>query len=129
MVSKTILEYRIMGEYFHYDTHYTTRHQLKRGFMDQSFLKWRFAIFQLGIGNAFAPAIRLKRISPRSAIAQALSKECLSRVALLRLMIKLGLCAEESLQKLRDFNYLSGVTADIEFTDRIETTINNQAAT
>lgn len=56
------------------------------------------------------------------------SKECLSRVALLRLMIKLGLCAEVSLQKLRDFNYLSGVIADIEFTDRIETTINNQAA-
>ena len=56
------------------------------------------------------------------------SKGCLSRDGMLHMMFKLGMCAEQSWNRLRGFNYLAKVIEGIPFKDGIEVNNVNQVA-
>lgn len=56
------------------------------------------------------------------------SKGCLSRDAMLHMMFKLGMCAEEKWRKLRGFDYLAKVITGVKFRDGIELTQADQKA-
>ena len=54
------------------------------------------------------------------------SKGCLSRLTMLHMMYKLGLCAEQRWRRLRGFDYLAKVIKGIKFNDGVEVQQINQ---
>jgi putative transposase len=56
------------------------------------------------------------------------SKGCLTRDGMLHMMFKLGMCAEESWQRLRGFDYLAKVITGVKFTNGLEVKQEDQVA-
>ena len=56
------------------------------------------------------------------------SKGCLTRDGMLHMMFKLGQCAQKNWRRLRGFDYLAKVIAEIQFKDGIEVTKADQVA-
>jgi transposase-like protein len=56
------------------------------------------------------------------------SKGCVTRITMLTMIYKMGLCAENSWRKLRGFKQLAKVIQGVKFEDGIEVTEDNKAA-
>ena len=56
------------------------------------------------------------------------AKGCVTRITMLTMIYKMGLCAEDSWRKLRGFKYLAMVIEGVRFKDGIEVTEDNKVA-
>ncbi len=56
------------------------------------------------------------------------AKGCVTRITMLTMIYKMGICAEDSWRKLRGFRYLAMVIEGVSFKDGIEVTEDNKAA-
>jgi len=56
------------------------------------------------------------------------AKGCVTRITMLTMIYKLGLCAEDSWRKLRGFRHLAKVVEGVKFKDGIEVTEDDKAA-
>jgi putative transposase len=56
------------------------------------------------------------------------AKGCVTRITMLTMIYKMGICAEDSWRKLRGFRYLAMVIEGVRFKDGIEVTEDNKAA-
>ena len=56
------------------------------------------------------------------------AKGCVTRMTMLTIIYKMGLCAEDSWRKLRGFRYLAKVIEGVKFKDGIEQTEGSKVA-